>query len=1287
MDFTSKESPSFTISVPLHHTQIAHDFSDHDTCMTGPIISSASNTLARGFSMSNYKDNTNSAFRHDLNNPANCQAPSGTYILPNYEQQLQNNLSASLSNLAISGNTFDYGSLTKQGMLATDPPLPDTICPYPPHDVSRITVQEIKQPNQPRLPFPREITIERQMAQSAFISWQAPSDHAASVLQYHVCVDGTVRTIVPPTYECKALIEGLNLEKSTNISVRAITDAGHSMDAACTMTIGNEATVAVQHLRVYNLTPISCCVSWYPSNSNAEHILLLNGIKVGACPSAVFQVQLHGLLPATIYRVSVRTKHPKAVLEQRPVERCLDFKTLPKIGLPDPPSKVALELGPQPGYILLSWTPVTNQPKPPSRAAVHSYLVYADGKNIAEVITPNADHILLNIGEFQDGIPIHITVRTRTKEGAVSADSNIIRVPRNIGNLTQSQHQQLLASTLNLGGSVPYLEPSQYNYTGGTHPIIDTSTYQNLANQAALLSTTSLPTSLIQHQAPGTGTLLRFTEPTTPANIHQPSHQLYTSYPGTAPPLYSQDMTTLNQQQYPSLIHNHSHNLGAAGRSQSSGLLTTMTPGIQQPILPQSYYQTTTNGPPPSARQRVLKHQNTAPLNYFANTLTKGGALSGGSHLQTEYPSSSTQYYTFHPDGLYKEVAGPDEKPSVLEMENNYLLKHQSQQIRNVGSKFYYPDTRSKVDYYARNDGVGIPYTSNYGYGTIDRKVVAGGIRGPQNSQLARVRSEEQLGGTTRSEPDLRPTVMAGNPIEEEDIFPGTAFPTERNCRWFVALYDFNHHMSPNPNAVNEELSFKKHQLIKVYGEADGDGFYHGQINRRCGLVPGNMVIEIAKSDIFSDGRGVQQAVLPDPSVRRMRWGSIKSRSYDHAGDRRRAGASLPPISRSHIGNEDYYGSSLERAGAPLQKRSLNEEVYGRRYYDGRVPPTEEVPYQAGYRYGTGTSQRPQQPPPHFGQGGRDYSSEFRRDGAVYDRSMDVRQSRPDYSGRRGRGSASYDKYEYDRELDSYEDSFGPKNAPPPQQQIIGRGRYDDRGSKHSMDQQQMPYSEDGRYGAKFGSKFDKVKRMYAKFDYDTRHLSPNSDAIQVELSFKQGDIITVMGDVDEDGFYYGELNNVRGLVPSNFLSETMGNALAPPNMGQQKAQEQQQQMIDQGQQPRVKGVAFSESTQMPTMERTISNGSTAPPIGIAGIANAASAARKAAPARQTSQTQVTTKPTTMNGSASAVRSSSKGPPTSSKVPSKKGSESIKNGTSNGGASSRKISQGAKKVETSSKKK
>ncbi|VDO93190.1 unnamed protein product [Heligmosomoides polygyrus] len=100
------------------------------------------------------------------------------------------------------------------------------------------------------------------------------------------------------------------------------------------------------------------------------------------------------------------------------------------VGLPDPPTNVQAENGPQAGTLLISWTPVTNQPKPPSRAAVHSYLIYADGKNIAQVPSATADHVLLRLADLSDDPPIFITVRTRTREGAVSCDSNVARVPR-----------------------------------------------------------------------------------------------------------------------------------------------------------------------------------------------------------------------------------------------------------------------------------------------------------------------------------------------------------------------------------------------------------------------------------------------------------------------------------------------------------------------------------------------------------------------------------------------------------------------------------------------------------------------------------------------------------------------------------------------------------------------------------------------------------------------------------------------------------------------------------------
>jgi hypothetical protein len=118
-------------------------------------------------------------------------------------------------------------------------------------------------------------------------------------------------------------------------------------------------------------------------------------------------------------------------------------------------------------------------------------------------------------------------------------------------------------------------------------------------------------------------------------------------------------------------------------------------------------------------------------------------------------------------------------------MENNYLLKHRQQQ------RVPYESLSARYDYYGRAARQG-PATVVAG----SRRTTSGTVTQPR---IARVRSDEFLG--TRSEPDLRPL-----PIYSEDD----------NCRWFVALYDYNYHMSPNPNAQQEELSFFKHQLIKV---------------------------------------------------------------------------------------------------------------------------------------------------------------------------------------------------------------------------------------------------------------------------------------------------------------------------------------------------------------------------------------------------------------------------------------------------------------------------------------
>ncbi|KAM7536998.1 hypothetical protein Aperf_G00000075654 [Anoplocephala perfoliata] len=62
---------------------------------------------------------------------------------------------------------------------------------------------------------------------------------------------------------------------------------------------------------------------------------------------------------------------------------------------------------------------------------------------------------------------------------------------------------------------------------------------------------------------------------------------------------------------------------------------------------------------------------------------------------------------------------------------------------------------------------------------------------------------------------------------------------------------------------------------------------------------------------------------------------------------------------------------------------------------------------------------------------------------------------------------------------------------------------------------------------------------MEALYDYDPHIYSPNVD-VETELKFRAGDRIIILSEMDEDGFYAGQLESSgrRGLVPSNFLRE-----------------------------------------------------------------------------------------------------------------------------------------------------
>lgn len=117
------------------------------------------------------------------------------------------------------------------------------------------------------------------------------------------------------------------------------------------------------------------------------------------------------------------------------------------VGLPDPPQNVQCELGPQDGTLLVTWTPVINSQSFSSKLSVSGYLVFTDGKLATEITSPTGDHAVLHWSTLCTDPPLFVTVKTKTRDGSLSADSETIRVPRAIGQIRSRTIEGLNVST------------------------------------------------------------------------------------------------------------------------------------------------------------------------------------------------------------------------------------------------------------------------------------------------------------------------------------------------------------------------------------------------------------------------------------------------------------------------------------------------------------------------------------------------------------------------------------------------------------------------------------------------------------------------------------------------------------------------------------------------------------------------------------------------------------------------------------------------------------------------
>ncbi|XP_053850067.1 RIMS-binding protein 2 isoform X2 [Vidua macroura] len=289
------------------------------------------------------------------------------------------------------------------------------------------------------VPYPRKITLIKQLAKSVIVGWEPPvvPPGWGTVSSYNVLVDKEVRMNIALGSRTKALIEKLNTSTCTyRISIQSITNKGNSDELQCTLLVGKDVIVAPSNLRVDNITQISAELSWLPTNSNYSHVIFLNEEEFDIVKAASYKYHFFNLKPNMAYKVKVMAK-PHQMPWQLPLEQrekkeaFVEFSTLPA-GPPAPPQDVSVRAGPTPGTVQVSWKPPALSATGTSHgASVTGYGVYAKGQRVAEVTFPAAEGTPVELLRLRGLDAREVTVRTLSAQGE-SVDSPLAAIPSDL---------------------------------------------------------------------------------------------------------------------------------------------------------------------------------------------------------------------------------------------------------------------------------------------------------------------------------------------------------------------------------------------------------------------------------------------------------------------------------------------------------------------------------------------------------------------------------------------------------------------------------------------------------------------------------------------------------------------------------------------------------------------------------------------------------------------------------------------------------------------------------------
>ncbi|XP_064893380.1 peripheral-type benzodiazepine receptor-associated protein 1 isoform X4 [Columba livia] len=281
------------------------------------------------------------------------------------------------------------------------------------------------------VPYPRKLTLIKQLARSIVVGWEPPLVPAGcpDVQSYNIYVDEELRQNVKSGFQNKAVIEKLDLKsKAYRVSVQSVTERGSSDKLRCTFFVGHDFGVAPTMLKVRSVTATSAEVTWLPCNSNYNHAVYLNGEECDITKPGVYWYTFRNLQPSTAYVAKLEARPLQSPWEEPPEGQeqssAVIHFTTPLAGTPDAPLDVQVEAGPSPGILVISWLPVTIDAEGSSNGVrVTGYAVYADGQKAIEVTSPTAGSVLVDLSQLQMfQVCREVSVRTMSLYGE-SVDS------------------------------------------------------------------------------------------------------------------------------------------------------------------------------------------------------------------------------------------------------------------------------------------------------------------------------------------------------------------------------------------------------------------------------------------------------------------------------------------------------------------------------------------------------------------------------------------------------------------------------------------------------------------------------------------------------------------------------------------------------------------------------------------------------------------------------------------------------------------------------------------------